>query len=780
MGRKRRIRISFPLGGLNRRAAYRQSPPFSTPDCLNVRSMATLENRERGGSRPGLVKFSRDDLGANIRLLSPMVLAPGDGFTAWSDVFNGSSLAGVWTQASWATDVPQVLPSALVSVDTSVADAAAVRDALTIDTTEAYTVEMFIVPWNGAFHGKYQLYFRMNNSSPAYATEGVEVEIVMTGSAGAYSASLKSYTGGNETVVDTDTGTISSAQPAWLTATISGTTVTVYWNNTQILTGTADSHSGSRVGFGLECTVDGGLCLANVFRVQYYSTGTVTSLRSMLIASADGDIWKETPYGRMTKTTTALSVRDDVQLNAAQSGQKLYIADYGDLRVTGTDGAVSGTHLDAASVSDWTAKGISTNDDVVVITNVGGSTVAGTYDVVAVGADYVTLASAPGDGTCSYRIERAPKVYDPIADTLTPLQAASGKGQVPTGCPLIARHLGRIFLGGAEITPHVWYACRQNDETDCDYSQTDSQRAVAGTASMVGVPGQALTALVAHSDDYLILGCRNSIWRMRGDPAYSTSLDILSDAIGIVGSDAWCLGPEGELIFLSLDGVYVLPPSGDSFPISVSRELLPQELLNFDPNTTTVSLEYDVPGRGVHIFLSPESSNDQIHWWLDWENKTFWPMTLTSNHEPMATCSLPATAIEDAGVILGCRDGYLRRFNSYAERDDGTAFTSYVKIGPIALAADGRIGTLMGLDAELALYSGGATWEIHPSLTFESAAGSTATTLTGSWIAGINGTVHSGGRGQAFMLKLTGTTGRRWALEQIVAEIRESGRRRIA
>jgi len=776
MGRKRQLRIQFPLGGLDRKAAHRQQPPYTTPDCQNVRPVSTLESRERGGSRPGLIQFSQDDIGSNVRFLVPMVLAPGDGFTAWSDTFGGSSLAAAWTQASWASDVPNILQS-MASVDTSVDDAAVVRDALTIDTSESYTVEVFIAPWDGAHHGKYQLYFRMDNTTPAYATDGVKVEITMTGSDGSYSATLKSYVTGVLTTVDTDSGTISSAQPGWLTATISGTTVTVYWHGTQILTGTVGAHTGSRVGFGMECTVDGGLCLVNVFRVQYYSTGTVTPLRSMLVGSAGGDIYKETPYGRMAEVSSNLSVRDDISLTAVQSGQKLYIADHGDLKATGTDGIVSGAVLTSETYESWPSSIASPNyDDVVVISNVGGSTTAGTYKITTRSGNNLTLASEPGDGTCSFRIERAPKIYDPIANTLSILTATAG--QVPTGNPLICRHLDRLFLAGAEIAPHVWYAARQSTETDWDYSQEDSQRAVAGTSSEAGVPGEAITALVSYHDDYLILGCRNSLWRMRGDPAYGASLDALSHTIGIVGRHAWCWGPAGELIFLSLDGIYVLPPGGDSMPISMSREVLPQELLNFDPDTTTVLLEYDIQDRGVHIYLTPDSSNARIHWWMDWERKTFWPFTLPTNYEPTATCNLQATAIEDSGVILGCRDGKLRRFSGLAETDCGTAFSSYVDIGPIPLAPDGQVGILTSLDAEIAENSGNVTWAVCPALTFEATA-IAGTQGTGTWVAGINATAYSGGRGQAALLTLTGASGRKWALEQITAVVTEAGSRRI-
>ena len=775
MPRKHKSRIRFPLGGLDRRSAYRQQPPFSTSNCGNVRPVGTIENRERGGSRPGTIESHLDDLGSNPRFLHPVILAPGDGFTAWSDTFGGAAFAAAWTQASWATDIPYIL-SAMATVNTDIADAAVVRDALPIDDTNAYTVEILVVPWAGEFHGVYRLYLRLDDATPAIATDGVAIEVTMTGSSGAYTGTATSYLAGASTEYTLTGGTLSSARPFWLIAQVTGDTVVVYLDGTIILNQAVDAQGGLRVGFGLECTEDGGLNLCNVFRVQYYSTGSTDALRTMLIASAGGSIWKEGPYGRMTVQVFDPDVRDDVALNTAQSGQKLYIADYGDLRITQTDGLVSGTTLTATVNPTWNALDIDTDSDVVVVSNVGGATVEDTYKIASVAAGSLTLASAPGNGTCAFRIERAPKVYDPIGDTLVIMTATDG--QVPTGNPLVARHLDRIFFGGAEVAPNAWYAARQGDELDWDYAQEDSQAAIAGPASEAGVPGEALTAFIPYSDDFLIMGCRTELWRLKGDPAYGGILDNLSHTIGIVGQDAWCLGPAGEMIFLSLDGIYILPPGGDTKPISMSREVLPQELLNFDPNTTIVNLEFDIQGRGVDIFLTPDSSNTRTHWWFDWERKTFWPITLPSNHEPTATCALQATAIEDSGVILGGRDGMLRRFTDLAETDCGTTFTSFIDVGPVPLAGDGAVGTLISIDAVIAENSGDVSWGIIPGLTFEATA-TASVQATGTWEAGLNATIHPAGHGQAFVLRLTGESGRQWAFEQAVAVIGSAGPRRI-
>jgi hypothetical protein len=48
--------LRFPVGGLVKRYGYQSQPPYTTPDCMNVRAFDTFEGRERGGSRPGLTR----------------------------------------------------------------------------------------------------------------------------------------------------------------------------------------------------------------------------------------------------------------------------------------------------------------------------------------------------------------------------------------------------------------------------------------------------------------------------------------------------------------------------------------------------------------------------------------------------------------------------------------------------------------------------------------------------------------------------------------------------
>lgn len=58
------LRLTFPMKGLNRNFAASVQPQETSPRMLNVRPREVLENRVRGGQRPGLEKKYSQQLGA--------------------------------------------------------------------------------------------------------------------------------------------------------------------------------------------------------------------------------------------------------------------------------------------------------------------------------------------------------------------------------------------------------------------------------------------------------------------------------------------------------------------------------------------------------------------------------------------------------------------------------------------------------------------------------------------------------------------------------------------
>jgi hypothetical protein len=784
---RRQISIQFPLGGLDRKYAYRNQPPYTTINALNVRPRDVQEGRSRGGSRPGLSKAYAEQLGVSshqVRMLAPISVVDTTGFQYWDDGFDGTSMGADWA-AAWGGTLPSITDESFASVSAT-GEVRAVRAALdpAIDTSKAYSIELHITPYLGAHQGKYRIYACLNDVTPNATVEGIVCELVVTG-AGTTSGTLKVYSGSS--LAETYNFTVTSC-PAYAAAGVFklhklGTTVTVSWCGVTMLTQILTTPlTGTRVGFGMEATVSGGMCLTDSFRCQWYATGTRECRRNMIISSAGGLLYHEDLLGVMKATTSNYSLASDRDLAAHERAQVLYIADRGDVVVKGTDGTIGGggaDELDAPSHSDWSVLGLSIYDHVCVITGHSGSG-DGTYSIASIEAGRVHLTPAPTAGTCSYRFERGPKKYTPSTDVLTSLMASSGKGQVPVGCEFVELYRDRLVWACTVDYPHQWWMSRSGDPLDYDYGadEDDGARAMSGAASDAGLIAEPITGVRPLSDDFLAFGCENSLWVMRGDPAYGGQLDAVSRVAGMIKGGC-CRGPSGELIFLSRNGLCMYVPGGGV--TELSREKLPKELQEVDTNQYKVSMTFDLRGYGVHIFLTGRTSRTRLHWWYDYQSRGFWPESYPANLEPFAAVWYTPVAGVDASVVLGCRDGYLRRFDDGNDTDEGTEISSYVLYGPLLVGGDDyNDGIFSELVAVLAENSGAVTASVYAGKGVEEAYKSTAfksLDLSG----GRNTTKYFRARAAYAYLKLATKSAakRAWMVENLAAVMIAGGPARV-
>jgi hypothetical protein len=816
-GDKKTISLKFPFGGVHRRSAVQSQPPFTTPDALNTRPYDAIAQRLRGGSRPGLLKTHYTQLGSGnpVRMLNAVTIANTNDLTFWVDNFDAPAMSSVWTAASWLNGLPGILPDNYASVTYSTGALGAVRSALSdLDTSQAYVIEMFISPYNQKHQGTYQIFCRMDNSAPVATTAGVILELVMPDNSGVYSGSLKYYTGGVLTTnVLFTNGTTTVPQAGWFRVIISGNDISCYWLENQVLAATTvGAAAGARFGFSAHATqpANGGICLIDTFRIQYKTSNNNQAYRRMLVASSNGTLYKEEYLNTMTSVSSNLSLASDVYIQSAERFQKLYIADYGSPKRISTTGSVSGGVLDDANVSDWTALGLNIYDYMVEITAVTGATGdfptnGGSFPFSVIHAtNGLTLTGTTGGAaSCTYRVSRCPKIYDPIANTLTKWVPTAG--YIELECPLVTCYRDRMVLAGPPTAPHAWFMSRAGDPLDFDYGarDTDTGRAVAGVDTESGLLGEPIKALIQAGDTFLIFGCENSMWLLEQDPTYNGQLRNISRTIGVVDKKAWCFGPNNEIIFLSRDGLYILQPGGQGNPQSVSREKLPEELLRLDNTQNYIQLQYDVQDRGVHIFIVPKDGNGQYSWWLDWETKSFWPVSFggTSlsaqfyNLDPTQSVYHAATCARDTAVILGCRDGYLRRFSNASDicTDDNQRFHAYVDYGPIQmgdLVREGILAELVGMlgRGTSPLGVGGIQYQIFVGETAEAARVNTTAfkndaTAYFYWaLDGLNYNARPRARGAYFKLRvgiLPANAGPRWAIESITATIEKVGVQRL-
>ena len=714
----------------------------------------------------------------------------------WEDDFSHSPhlppydhLAEPWTPAGWSEYLPVLLLSTCVTANDTTNEAVAIAPDLGIDATKEYIIRLKVRPINDGFSGIWLIYAGMADADLAETGltggdfEGVTLSIVMYGAN--YTGYVREYKNGAVVNSWAFMSGVVSVAPLFLQLSITGQDLK--WRIGASWTGTGTTTNalpGTRWGFGVQQRGSAYAynALVDVAQATYHKSYVTFDgpARHVAVASAGGKLYR-TSLGNPTAfeyVSVAPTINSDDYIQAAPHLGKLYIADVG-TDVSGEDGITSGasnkTFTNTAAV-DFAAAGVAADSHVVRITS--PDTVDGIHTISDVTTTTITLDDDPGAavaGTIKFYVERAAKVYDPSAGTLA-IWAASGTTDVPYGCPLICTYRDRIVTAGAPEAPHAWHMCQQGDPLDWDYTDGSAGTPISSTNSDAGQLGSPITALIPHSDDYLIMAALNSLWIMRGDPTFGGTIDNLSNSTGIIGKSAWCRGPAAELIFLSRDGLYILVPGASAYPESLSRDRLPDELRELSAASHDVQLLYDSKLRGVHIWIVGKQESSTRHWWYDWDTRSFWPATYATGHEPTSSYSYVADLASASAVLLGCRDGYVRYIDRDSLGDDGSAINSYVVCGPMKLGVDEeRVGILKSLSASLDNDSADVDWTVQVGDTAEEALAATAF-ANGTWSAGHNKKQLIRARGALYYLRLTARNNEPWAIEWIHTERETRGR----
>lgn len=790
---RRLLNLQFPGGGVHKRFAYAKQPPFTTPDARNVRPRSPLEERFTGGQRPGY--------GPEAVISSPTAnpinmlehLSYVDKTSKWTpyiDTFK-NGLRGEWLDfpgfsagLTWDERSEQV--------ECSIGDVLASYVNLPVTVSSDRLCEVLCVPYQGSFNGRYTL-FLSHQDPPVAEFHGIEVVLtVVQGTT--YTGFVKWWQNGallgNVALPGGDLG---RPDAFWFRCLLTNTTPTtqVFLNEVRIFSQDTAVFEGQSFGLGLS-QLGGGIfsagaqkCRASEFRVQYADTGGPGQVkRNIVVASYNGKIAIEEKFGYLATQNFNRTVRSDVHLLGAERGQQLFIADWSESISSsiGEGGEIISGILTMAG-ADFIADGVNNFDHVLRILS-SGADIVGSYKITGRTTTTLTVLGAADGDDVVYEVERAPKVLTSIETAPSLDTWVATTGAVPRG-RIIVLWNDRMVMAGDSESPNVWFMSRQGNAYDWDYGADpfDPQRAIAGNNSKAGIPGEIIRALAPHTDSYLVMGCENSLYVMRGDPGGGGVLANLSSRIGIVSARAWCHGPNGATIFLTKDGIYGLAPGGGQFPESLSRAVLPDEMRDINIEENTILLAFDMRDRGVHILSTPGSGKGQ-HWWFDWETKTYWPVEFEDNTvQARSILEYETTAPETSGVWFGDAKGVIRRFRRERIHDEDKYIANYIWVGPIRPGGDeyaeGIIAEIVGA---LATLSGPVSWELWSGNTAEEAFRSGQNIASGTFSeTGVNFTEHPRARGAAVWIKLTAPTPiSPWAMEKLTIAIEPSGRLLLA
>lgn len=812
------ISLPFPVLGLDKRSSIRDEPPFTTSKAVNVRPVDQAEGRHRGGTRPGFLKAFTQRLNTGpVRSMAQMNIASVGGSITWEDPFDGTSMLSVWTAPTFQVNSQTLLlPRVASDSDSNNLGTArighsdfagAVRDDFTdFDVAQPYIVTMKLYHLHYHLNHHY-VFLRMDNATPDVFQDGLILHLQLDAAVGDISLTaditgeIESYVGGVlQNTYSFSTGNVAPAGVTDLSVSVSTNTIVVNYAGFEILNTTiSESQAGRRVGFSMEEDVVTSFPAAetqhvDVLKLQYQpTTAADPEQRRLFTAISGGDVFAESNIGNMEVVSSSLTLRSDVTLQSIEHLSKLYIADYGEQVMDRTDGTigVGGLILDTVDAGiDFAALGVDANDHLVEIYDPDSNAIAGIYaiDTVDSGPDQITLLTSAGTsgGTCSFRIERGPKIFDPVAGTLVALVVTDG--QIPFGYSQVTRYKDRLCWAGHIRDGRLWEQSRQGNPLSYDFSGSSNSigRAVSGQASEAGVIAAPVTAQIPHAQNYMVYAALNSMHVLRGDATAGGSIDEVSRVTGVVGEDAYCWGPNGEIVFLARDGIYELPFGARQAPRSLSLEKLPRELRNIDPLLYKVGMEYDSNERGIHIFVTPLESGTPIHFWFDWELKGFWSVELPlATMEPFVVTRFSSDTISDNAVVFGCRDGFIRKFENGVVLDDASTIPVKLYIGPFLLGANALTnGILQEMEVAMGLESSDATWSLYvgetPEDVIRKEMAADTPFATGTFTSGLNRSRRPGGRGNSALIVLenSGADGP-FVFNELIVKVERLGRQKL-
>lgn len=312
------------------------------------------------------------------------------------------------------------------------------------------------------------------------------------------------------------------------------------------------------------------------------------------------------------------------------------------------------------------------------------------------------------------------RVFDPREDTVTEWKATSG-GAIPPRCKLITTWRSRIVLARGVDDPQNWHMSAFSNPLDWDQfpaaalgSSGLPTQAISGNNALAGQPPDIINTLMPWSDDILDFGCDRSIWRLTGDPMAGGQLDSISDTIGVAFGPSWCRSDSGEQFFFSSEGgVYLMgyPPR----PLTEGR--IDRELRDFDFSAYYPVLVWNKKDQGLHVFQVPYGAGGTLvrHWF--WSKRTggWFPdeigLSTSTGAQPTSAWIIDGDDPSDRTLLLGCEDGYVRRWDENARTDDGTVIEARALLGPFSIGP-GKRARFTRLAVQLADDQSGCRFEL--------------------------------------------------------------------
>ena len=534
-----------------------------------------------------------------------------------------------------------------------------------------------------------------------------------------------------------------------------------------------------------------------------------------LVAVANSKVEYEDVAGSLVAITNATDVDTTDQLVMFEAFQKAIVVNGAILRVAD----FINTKLSTADVRPNDSTNVAPMKGTILTGGTSGATMVVDYCSANNGAAFIygyTTSAATFDEssevvtgtnasgtptTVSFTLNATPAEASTMPHwynyTVYPTIGGVSFGSLPAKAYLGCLYRGRVVLSGNPNYPHQWYMSRQSDIWDYAYLANDAQSPVVGNNADAGECGDIIRCLIPYKDDYLIFGCATTIWVLRGDPAAGGSLDEVDLTIGIFGANSWCFDGDGNLYFWGTGGIYVLP-TGFGKIKNLTENTLPAIVADedVDPSTHRITMGYDRKRRGILVCITKLSDGSNSNYWYDLRTGGFFPETYPDVCGAYSLFYYAANDKDYADLLLGCKDGYVRKFLDTAKDDDDgvgadTAINSYCTLPIQPLSPDGdHEGKLTSLTVTNAGGASGGDFGDTDEVDYSLYVGNDAEIVLEDIIDGATaretGTLSGTGRKERVRHRLRGaylgiklansTAAETWAIEKIEGEVQPAGK----
>ncbi len=311
--------------------------------------------------------------------------------------------------------------------------------------------------------------------------------------------------------------------------------------------------------------------------------------------------------------------------------------------------------------------------------------------------------------------------------------------------------------------------------------QTSTQ-AFNGTLTRAGESEDSIVTMIPVWDDLAFLVGKSRILRLTGDPQDGGNIHKVTESMGGVFGDSWCIDKAGRVFMWGNKppGLYQLQPTGDPVPLS-ERTLEASEFEDIDFSTHRIVLAWDAVERTVRIFQVAWADSTIVAHWA-WEEATHrlvrsppvWQDRINSAaKQPTAVTYLAGD--DTRGLLIGCADGYVRRFDKDARDDDGTAIDSFVLMELTGGVPEGQAVRVREFSIVLADDQEGCRLEVFAGDT----ADSIGPILEAFDLSPGRNSIHVRTKGARLWARLRNAATGRWAYEQGSVDIVPAGRIRV-